>query len=85
MSGWASGSGDIGGQTVAEIVEDMAAVREAGHAVWARYDRRRSRVIVALNTGVELAFPTRLAEGLGGASPDSLADIEIGPTGLGLH
>jgi hypothetical protein len=63
----------------------MAAVREAGHAVSARYDRRRSRVVVALNTGVELAFPTRLAEGLADASPDDLADIEISPAGLGLH
>jgi len=63
----------------------MAAVREAGHAVSARYDRRRSPVVVALDTGVELAFPTRLAEGLADASPDNLADIEVSPAGLGLH
>lgn len=63
----------------------MAETRAAGHAVSARYDRRRSRVVVALNTGVELTFPTRLAEGLAGASPDNLADIEISPAGLGLH
>jgi hypothetical protein len=63
----------------------MATVREAGHAVSARYDRRRSRVVVVLNTGVELAFPTRLAEELADASPENLADIEISPTGLGLR
>ena len=63
----------------------MATLREAGHAVSARYDRRRSRVVVALNTGVELTFPARLAEGLADASPDSLAEIEISPAGLGLH
>lgn len=63
----------------------MAATRAAGHAVSARYDRRRSRVVVALNTGVELTFPTRLAEGLADASPDSLAEIEVSPAGLGLH
>ena len=63
----------------------MAALRGAGHAVSARYDRRRSRVVVALNTGVELAFPTRLAEGLADASPEHLADIEISPAGLSLH
>jgi hypothetical protein len=63
----------------------MAVAREAGHAVSARYDRRRSRVVVTLNTGVELAFPTRLAEGLADASPDDLADIKISPAGLGLH
>jgi hypothetical protein len=63
----------------------MEGVREAGHAVSARYDRRRQRVVVALSTGVELAFPTRLAEGLANASPEHLADIEISPAGLGLH
>ena len=63
----------------------MSALREAGHVVSARYDCRRSRVVVALNTGVELAFPTRLAEGLADASPDTLADIEISPAGLGVH
>lgn len=65
--------------------ERMATLRDAGHAVSARYDRRRSRVVVALNTGVELTFPARLAEGLADASPDNLADIEISPAGLGLH
>jgi len=63
----------------------MATLREAGHAVSAHYDRRRSRVVVALNTGVELTFPSQLAEGLADAPPDSLADIEISPAGLGLH
>jgi hypothetical protein len=63
----------------------MSFVREAGYAVSAHYDRRRSRIVVALNTGVELTFPTRLAEGLASASPEHLADIEISPAGLGLH
>jgi hypothetical protein len=63
----------------------MALVREPGYAVSARYDRRRSRIVIALNTGVELAFPTRLAEGLAGAPPEDLSDIEISAAGLGLH
>lgn len=63
----------------------MAETRAAGHAVVARYDRRRARVVVRLDTGVELTFPPRLAEGLANASPDQLAEIEISPAGLGLH
>lgn len=63
----------------------MDALRDAGHAVSARYDRRRARIIVALNTGVELTFPAQLAQGLADASPDSLAEIEISGAGLGLH
>ena len=72
-------------QELAQAEARMAETRAAGHAVSARYDRRRSRVVVALSTGVELTFPTRIAEGLADASPESLAEIEISPAGLGLH
>jgi hypothetical protein len=42
----------------------MALVRAAGYALSTRYDRRRSRIVVALSTGGEVAFPTHAAEGL---------------------
>lgn len=63
----------------------MAAIRATAHAVSARYDRHRHRVVVRLHTGLELAFPPRLAEGLKDAAADDLAEIEISPSGLGLH
>jgi hypothetical protein len=63
----------------------MRARRKAGYAVAARYDPRTSRVIVRLNTGVELTFPPSLMEGLTGGSQEQLAAIEISPAGLGLH
>lgn len=61
------------------------ALRQAGYALSARYDRRRARVIVELSTGVQLAIPADRLEGLAGAAADALADIEISPAGLGLH
>ena len=63
----------------------MEARREAGHAVSAHYDRRRARVVVRLSTGVEVAFPAALAQGLAGADAEALSTIEISPSGLGLH
>jgi hypothetical protein len=54
-------------------------------ATGARYDRRRGRVVVSLNNGLELAFPPHIAQGLGKASPAELADIEISPSGFGIH
>lgn len=60
-------------------------LRTNARAVAARFDRRASRIIVRLDSGIELAVPTQLAEGLAGAKPADLADIEISPTGLGLH
>lgn len=63
----------------------MEMLREAGHAVSARYDGRRSRIVVALSTGLEINFSPDVAEGLAGASPDDLADIEVSAAGLSLH
>lgn len=63
----------------------METLRQQGHAIAARYDRRRARVIVSLNTGVEVAFPPKLAEGLAEAGSADLAKIEITVGGLGLH
>jgi hypothetical protein len=70
---------------MAQAEQRMQTLREHGHAIAARYDRRRARVVVSLNTGVEVAFPPKLAEGLAGAAPAELAKIEITPSGLGLH
>jgi hypothetical protein len=72
-------------QELAQAEARIEALRQAGHAVTARYDRRASRIVVRLNTGLELSFPPALAEGLAGAAPEDLAEIEITPAGLGLH
>lgn len=75
--------------TDADIARAEKAMQEtmaAGpRATAARYDRRRARVVVSLDNGLELAFPPRLAEGLDTGGPDDLASVEISPTGLGLH
>jgi len=75
----------ITGQEVRQAEARMVELRENGLAISARYDRRRGRVIVDINNGVQIAFPPRLAEGLADASPADLAEIEISPAGLGLH
>jgi len=54
-------------------------------AVAARYDRRRDRVIVSLNNGLELAFPPHIAQGLELAVPADLTGIELSPSGFGIH
>ncbi|MGT2434118.1 DUF2442 domain-containing protein [Cupriavidus basilensis] len=50
-----------------------------------KYDRRVGRVVIALASGLELAFPPRAAQGLEHAHPADLADAEISPSGLGIH
>lgn len=61
------------------------AVRQLRHAVAARYDRKSERLVISLHNDVELAVPVRLIEGLSGVDPKTLVDVEITPSGLGLH
>ena len=60
-------------------------LRTDAMATTARYDRRSGRVVVNLASGLQVAFRARDAEGLGQATAEQLADIEITPSGLGLH
>jgi hypothetical protein len=54
-------------------------------AVAARYDRRIGRVVISLNTGLDIAFSPHDAQGLETAKPADLVPIEISPSGLGLY
>jgi len=60
-------------------------VRTTPIATDARYDRSTDRVVISLNTGIEVAFRPRHAQGLEYAKPHQLAKIEITPSGLGIH
>lgn len=76
---------DITEEEHAAAERRMDELRRAGYAVAVRYDAGRDRVVVTLHTGVEVAFPPALEQELSGADPDDLAEIEITPSGLGLH
>jgi hypothetical protein len=54
-------------------------------AVSVRYDRRVSRVIILLASGLELAFSPKNIQGLESAHPADLLDAEITPSGLGIY
>lgn len=76
---------EITDRDLEQAEERMRAERQAGYAVSARYDRRTGRIVVTLNTDVQLAVPVRRIEGLADAAAGDLAEIEISPAGLGLH
>lgn len=54
-------------------------------ATAARYDRRIGRIVIDLSSGIEVAFRPHDAQGLERARPDDLGEIEISPSGLGIH
>lgn len=54
-------------------------------AISARYDRKSGRIAIDLSSRVTLAFSPRDAEGLENARPSQLEEIEISPSGFGIH
>lgn len=54
-------------------------------AVSARYNRRTRRIDVELADGWLFGFPASSAQGLQGATPDQLAEVEVVGDGYALH
>lgn len=60
-------------------------MRTTPHAVSARYDRGAGRIVVDLNSKLTISFSPQDAQGLEHASPSQLEEIEISPSGFGIH
>jgi hypothetical protein len=54
-------------------------------ATSARFDRKSGNIIVTLSAGVGIFFSPKDVQGLEDASPAQLSQIEITPSGFGLH
>jgi len=55
------------------------------HAVSARYDRKTGRIVIDLSSKLIVSFSPADVEGLEDASPSQLKEIEISPSGFGIH
>jgi hypothetical protein len=62
-----------------------ARLHQSPGVVGAYFDAVSERLVIELNTDMELRFPPHAIEGLSNASPEELAVIEVSPSGLGLH
>ena len=73
--------------------DDFAAANERARelhaavpkAVSAHYDGKSGHIVVKLSSRLILSFLPRDAQGLENAKPSQLEDIEITPSGLGIH
>jgi hypothetical protein len=54
-------------------------------AVSARYDSASGRIVIDLSSKLSVSFSPRDAQGLEHAKPSQLEDIEISPSGFGIH
>src|ERR1700730_10191403 len=54
-------------------------------AISAHYDRKTGRIVVHLSSKLIVSFSPADAEGLEGAQPTQLKEIELSPSGFGLH
>jgi Protein of unknown function (DUF2442) len=77
----------------AELLAQIDHARQVGaeldatepRAVKAWYDERGDRVFTELRSGVVMGFPRTLLQGLREATLEQLMEVEITPSGYGLH
>jgi hypothetical protein len=54
-------------------------------AVSAEYDRKSRRIVIHLSSRLTVSFSPADVQGLEGARPSQLDEIEISPSGFGIH
>jgi hypothetical protein len=54
-------------------------------AIGAHYDRTGRRIVIHLSSRLDVSFAPRDAQGLERAKPSQLEEIEISPSGFGIH
>jgi Protein of unknown function (DUF3532). len=54
-------------------------------AISARFDRESGEIVISLSSKLTLSFSPRDAQGLERATPSQLEQIEITPSGFGIH
>jgi hypothetical protein len=54
-------------------------------AIAVQYDRASRRIVICLSSRLDVSFSPHDAQGLESAKPSQLDEIEISPSGLGIH
>ncbi|MFZ0802852.1 MAG: DUF2442 domain-containing protein [Terriglobales bacterium] len=54
-------------------------------AIGARYDRTGCRIVIRLSSNLDVSFSPSDVQGLEHARPSQLEEIEITPSGFGIH
>ena len=70
-------------EAVGATIRAKERLRSDPRAIAAHYDR--GQIVIDLSTGYQVSFAASRAQGLAGASSSDLAEIEITPSGYGLH
>lgn len=70
-----------------ELANQRAKERQAAipRAVSAHYDRKGGRIVISLSSKLDMSFSPHDAQGLENAKPSQLEEIEISPSGFGIH
>jgi hypothetical protein len=70
-------------EAVGATIRAKERLKSDPRAIAAHYDR--GQIVIDLSTGYQVSFAAARAQGLAGASSSDLAEIEITPSGYGLH
>lgn len=67
------------------IAAGKASSESQSLAVSGYFDTTSQKIVIEFESGAEYRFPARLAQGLESASVAELSNVEISPSGMGIH
>lgn len=67
------------------IAAGKASTESQSLAVSGYFDTNSQKIVIEFESGAEYRFPARLAQGLENASVSELSNLEISPSGMGIH
>ena len=82
---WEYSDEELKAQFAKATQDGEKAMRAEPQARSVHYDRSSSRIIIDLKNGATFIVPCELLQGLSEASPDDIAEVELGPRGAALH
>jgi hypothetical protein len=72
-------------QHQAAVARGAARLQTEPQARAVQYDPTQQRLMIELKNGITVYIPTQLVQGLAGAHPDKIAQVELGARGAALH
>src|SRR2546427_6275224 len=82
---WEYSDEELKAQFAKATQDGEKAMRAEPQARSVHYDRSSNRIIIDLKNGATFIVPCELLQGLSDASPDDIAEVELGPRGAALH
>ena len=82
---WEVGEAELDQQHLAARERGQKQLATEAQAQCVTYDQHKDQLVIELKNGVTVLLPRHLLQGVGDATPEAIAGVQLGPRGASLH